>query len=188
MIDLSKQPARIPAGRLTLRHLCAADGEALSAILRSEAVAKTYMLPVFSAPEEALALARRLCDLSAGGGHFVYGAFLGDRLVGFLNDVEIGPETIEVGYVVAPACWSRGYATEMLTAAIAALFVLGFSAVRAGYFEENGSSRRVMEKSGMAPLDKTEEIAYRGRTHRCRYCERKNLKNVGLSNRLDREV
>ena len=171
MIDLSKQPETIAAGRLTLRHLSAQDLPALAELLRSREVARTYMLPDFSTPQAALDLAERLRALSQSGAHFLYGAFLDGALVGFLNDVEIGAEEIEVGYVVDPACWNRGYATEMLTAAIRALFELGFSAVRAGYFEENPASRRVMEISGMSPIGRTEQIVYRGRAHRCLYLE-----------------
>ena len=177
MIALSKRPQRIPTPRLTLRALSEGDVPALARILRSEPVARTYMLPDLSAAGAAEALAERLVRLSRSDAHFLYGAYLGENVIGFLNDVETTEDAVELGYAVAPEYWNRGYATEMLTAAIAALHGLGFAAVRAGCFEENAASRRVMEKSGMLPMDRTGEIAYHGCVHRCRYCEaRKNLK------------
>ena len=170
MTDLSKRPAVIAANSLTLRAFEEADMQPLADILKSPLVARTYMLPDFPDNAAALALAERLRALSHDDARFVYGAFREGKLVGFLNSVKIWEEEIELGYVVAPACWNQGIATEMLTAAIGALFGLGFTAVRAGYFEENPASGRVMIKSGMHPLDETEIIPYRGRGHRCLLC------------------
>lgn len=48
---------------------------------------------------------------------------------------------------------------------------MGFRKVKAGYFEENEASRRVMEKCGMKQLSYTDEIEYRGITHKCLYYE-----------------
>ena len=41
--------------------------------------------------------------------------------------------------------------------------------MNAGFFEGNTASRRVMEKSGMRPAYRTDEIEYRGETRRCIY-------------------
>ena len=46
---------------------------------------------------------------------------------------------------------------------------MGYSRVIAGHFEENPASRRVMEKCGMGPMDREENIEYRGVPHRCLY-------------------
>ena len=51
----------------------------------------------------------------------------------------------------------------------AELFQKGCREILCGAFEENAASLRVMEKAGMQKLDKTEEIDYRGRLHRCVY-------------------
>ena len=56
-----------------------------------------------------------------------------------------------------------------LKLAIADLFELGFKQVVAGAFVENPASLRVMEKAGMTPIEKVDEIEYRGRTHTCVY-------------------
>ncbi len=60
-----------------------------------------------------------------------------------------GAEEVEVGYAVDPERWSRGYATEMTRAVLAAGFELGLPDVVAFTLPENGRSRRVMEKSGL---------------------------------------
>ena len=57
----------------------------------------------------------------------------------------------------------------MLRGAIEYLHMHGFSKVLTAAFECNGASLRVMEKCGMTKILYTEEITYRGQTHRCIY-------------------
>ena len=64
---------------------------------------------------------------------------------------------------------NRGYGTEALRLTLDALFARGFETVRAGFFEENAASRRVMEKNGMTPTGEEETIDWRGASHRCLY-------------------
>ena len=168
---MKNKPETIKTARLTLRSITEEDGQDRRALLYDEQIKKTYMIPDFAAEEDARRLFRRFCDLSRNPGRFVYGAECQGRLIGFLNDVHRSGDAIEVGYVIHPDWQNRGCATEMLRAAIGALFGMGFAAVRAGFFEENTPSRRVMEKSGMRETGETEEIEYRGRKHRCVYFE-----------------
>ena len=111
----------------------------------------------------------QLYALSHAEQHFVAGIYFADRLIGFMNDMEYDGDTVELGYVIDPAWHNRGFATEALRAAIAYLFEHGLTQICAGAFAENPASIRVMQKSGMTRLDKTEEITYRGVTHRCVY-------------------
>lgn len=138
-------------------------------ILTNPQVAETYMLPDFIAREEALPLFHRLVELSRDDTRYVRGMYADGKLVGFLNDVEIAGETMELGYAVHPGNWGKGYATAALKIAIGELFTRGFREVITGAFEENSSSLRVMEKAGMSRLEKTDEIEYRDRVHRCIY-------------------
>lgn len=156
---------------LALRALSPADLEDALAIFYSDKVKATYMLPDFPTREHAVKLFDRLLALSHGTEHLVLGIYRKDRLIGFLNDTETDNGMVEVGYALHPEHWNHGYATEALTAVIAELFRLGFSTVRAGFFEENPASGRVMEKSGMHRIEFTEMIEYRGRSHRCIYYE-----------------
>ena len=166
---------RLQTPRLTLQPFRDEDLAAACALLCSAEVAKTYMLPDLSSPDEAAPLFRKLKALSESEEHFVRGIYLHETLIGFLNDVEIEEDSIELGYVIAPAHWGNGCATEALAAAIDALFAAGFSAVTAGYFEENTASGRVMEKCGMRRIDKTDSIDYRGVTHKCIYYAIENV-------------
>lgn len=164
-----KTEATICAKRLCLRQIADADLPALVAILKSSKVAKTYMLPEFSSDEEALQLAQRLQMRSRDEDRFVYGICLPDRLIGFLNDVEMKDGQIELGYVIDPDHNNQGYATEAVGAAMQALFSGGFTTVIAGAFEGNIASMRVMEKCGMERTGFEEMIEYRGVAHRCIY-------------------
>ena len=155
--------------RLTLRPFREEDKDATIAILMDGEVKKTYMIPDYESVEAAMPLLNRLRQLSLEENRFVRAICLNDRVVGFVNDVDIDGDKIELGYVIATEHKGNGYAPEALRAASAALFRRGFSVVKAAAFEENHASFRVMEKSGMQPNGETEYIEYRGKNHLCRY-------------------
>jgi len=127
------------------------------------------MLPDFETREDALPLFHRLCDLSRDPGRFVRGIYAENTLIGFLNDVEICGSIMELGYVIHPDHWGKGYATAALKLAMEQLFARGFREIITGAFSENIASMRVMEKAGMQKMEKTDIIAYRGTTHVCLY-------------------
>lgn len=169
---------RIFTKRLLLRPFEEADREALVRILRNKEISRTFMLPDFEEDTAAEVLFRRLLVLSHQKDHFERAICLDNKPIGFLNDVEIKGDSIELGYVIHPDYQNLGYATEALTAAIGELFQRGYSTVRAGYFTENIASARVMEKSGMHPISRVDFIAYRGKTHKCLYYEiREDISN-----------
>lgn len=155
---------------MKLRPLTEKDEAALLELLTDEKIKLTYMLPDFAAREDAIPLARRLMALSQDETRFLRGMEENGTLVGYLNDVEVVDGTIELGYLVHPRHWGKGYATAALKLAIGELFQKGFREVVCGAFEENPASLRVMEKAGMGRIDKVDEIDYRGKVHRCLYC------------------
>ena len=166
----------LDTARLRLRPFSESDAQDGIRVLTNARCAETYMLPDFPSPEDARPLFDRLLSLSRGSEKMVAAVALrdedgGDRLIGYLNEVARENGAIEVGYILHPDFWNRGYMTEALRAVVGQLFLAGFDAVRAGYFEENAASRRVMEKCGMEPTGETEDIEYRGKTHRCFYRE-----------------
>lgn len=163
----------ILTARLCLRPFREEDMEALYGLLTNEEIKNTYMIPDFPSREAADKMCRRFVDLSLDEGHFVRGIYLENGLIGFLNDVETTEKTVEIGYVIQPLHWNRGYATEAVQGALAVLLDSGFDAVRAGYFEENGASGRVMEKAGMEKITYEDTLEYRGKTHRCLYYEKR---------------
>ena len=154
--------------RLVLRPLEDGDRDGLLRIVRDGRVKKTYMLPDLEDEAKGEAFFARMRDLSRSE-RFVWGISLQGALIGFLNECGIEGDAVEIGYFIDPAQWNRGYATEALGLAIAELFRMGYRTVRAGWFEENPASGRVMEKCGMRPTEKTSVIAYRGADHRCLY-------------------
>ena len=167
----------INTARLCLHAFSDEDAETMIALLTNSEVIKTYMVPDFRSSDEEVRMFKRFQELSGSDERFVYGIYLETKLIGFINDVEIkwpvnektdeeGAE-IELGYVIDPSYKNQGFATEVLAAAIKALFAAGFSVVRTGAFEENAASMRVMEKCGMMRLEQEEEIEYRGKVHRC---------------------
>ena len=159
----------IKTNRLTLGTIEEKDRADMVAILRNDIVKKTFMLPDFESDEAAGKLFLRLSELSHDEGRFVFGVFLGENLIGFMNDTEINGEELEMGYALHPDYHNKGYATEAFGGVIEYLFSIGFLRVTAGAFEENPASIRVMEKCGMNRMDKTDEIEYRGTIHKCVY-------------------
>ncbi len=161
----------ITTNRLILRPYKESDREQVIRILRNEEIAKTFMLPEFEDDAAAERLFRKILVLSHQKEHFERAICLDDRMIGFINDVEIQDGTMELGYVIHPDYQGRGYATEALTASIQELFRQGYSGIRAGFFEENPASGRVMEKSGMYPISRVDTLEYRGKLHKCLYYE-----------------
>ena len=131
------------------------------------------MVPDLKTTEQVTALAETLISYSQieDVEHLAYGIYADDRLIGFINDCGMENDTIEIGYVIHPDCQGKGYATEAVHMMIKELLKMGFRKVKAGYFEKNEASRRVMEKCGMKQLSYTDEIEYRGITHKCLYYE-----------------
>ena len=157
----------IKTERLTVGSIEERDFSAMADIFTNEEIGRTYMLPAFDSREACRPLFDRFISLSSSEERFVRGIRLGDEIIGFMNDVDISNGEIELGYVIHPDKKNCGYATEALRAAIDFLFECGISLVKAGAFEENLASMRVMEKSGMAKIEYTETIEYKGKSHLC---------------------
>lgn len=95
-------------------------------LLCNSEISETYMLPDFSTEKEVYKLFCILKDFSISDKHFVYGIYYREQLIGFINDIEMGVESIELGYVINPDMKNRGYATEALISAISELFRMGY--------------------------------------------------------------
>ena len=155
--------------RLWVRPFRPEDRENMLDLLTDHQVKQTYMLPDFPERQGAMPLFERLLALSNQPDRYVAGICLEDTCIGLINETDRDGGSIELGYALLPRFHGRGYCTEALTGAIDHLFRQGFEEVLAGAFECNPASLRVMEKSGMKPLDRWENIEYRGKVHRCVY-------------------
>ena len=161
---------------IILQQITEYDKAQILDILTSDTVKKTYMIPDFACRNDAIPLFNRLSDLSKDPSHYVRGIFLGNKLIGFLNDVNIEHHSIELGYVIHPDYHNQGHMTTALETAIGELFKIGYHCVVCGAFSENKASIRVMEKCGMKKMQQTETILYRGNNHHCvYYCRIHNM-------------
>ena len=154
---------------MKLRAFSESDWPRAAMLLTSREVAKTYLLPDFESVEKARPLFDRLMTMSQDDKRYVRAMEADGEFVGFCNDVERDGDAVEIGYAICPDVWGRGHATAALKLAIGDLFRLGFRKVVAGAFVENPASLRVMEKAGMVPISKVDDIEYRGCIHKCVY-------------------
>jgi RimJ/RimL family protein N-acetyltransferase len=93
-------------------------------------------------------------DTYGFGDYLMYtldGPFIGSCSL-FFSRIEVAG-AVEVGYVLRPEFWGRGYATEMTGAVLAIGFeALHLKRIYAATTADNLPSRRVMEKCGMTFL------------------------------------
>ena len=164
-----KKQAVIYTQRLSLHAFECKDKQNMIDILTNEEVGKTFMVPVFESEEQKTALFERYVKLSNSTERFVYGIYLNESLIGFVNDVCVENGEVEIGYVIHPNFKGNGYATEAVTVAINEILDSGYSVVKAGAFEGNFASIRVMQKSGMKKIEQVDYVEYRGVSHRCVY-------------------
>lgn len=166
---MRKRKEQIITNRLVLKSIASQDKEDVIVLLDDPLIKKTYMIPDFIDQDAKEKFFLRLKDFSLDKNRFVYGVYLYNKFIGFLNDVAHNDEEVEVGYFIDAREWNKGYATEALNAAIEELFAIGFKRVVASHFENNPASGRVMQKCGMKKIDRTEIIEYRGAKHQCVY-------------------
>jgi RimJ/RimL family protein N-acetyltransferase len=106
-------------------------------------------------PRQAEDMLRRfVADWRANGFGWWYfrerdgGDYVGE--VGLQRTRVDGVPVVEIGWLLLPAHWGRGYATEAATAALAYGFeTVGLDEIVAFTMPHNQASRRVMEKLGM---------------------------------------
>lgn len=143
------------------------DEDRMVELLTNTLIKETFMVPDFASREEAISMFKRLQRYSCSDEHYELGIYLQGELIGFVNDVEIASDSIEIGYVIHPDFHNQGFATEALSTVIKDLIQRGYRKVITGTFETNIASRRVMEKCGMKRLGKETDISYHGRQQHC---------------------
>jgi RimJ/RimL family protein N-acetyltransferase len=159
----------IQTSRLEIKPYKESDQAEMIELLTNREIKKSFIIPDFQTEEEIIRMVNKLQTFSCSNDHFERGIYLHDCLIGFVNDVEIEDDVIELGYVIHPVFHNKGYATEMLQAVIDELFRNGFSKIVAGAFDDNIASIQVMRKCGMSKTDKEEDIFYGGRKQHCVY-------------------
>lgn len=163
----------IKTDRLILKNIELNDKNDMLDMFLNKEVKKTYMIPDYDDIEKYTKLFNKFVELSNDSNRFVRGIYLENKLIGFLNDVEINNFTIELGYVISPKYKNNGYMTEALKAAISYLLKNGYKEVICGAFYFNNPSIRVMEKCGMQRLEKTDYVTYKNKEILCVYYSKK---------------
>lgn len=158
---MNKKP-ELATHRLVLKSIEDKDKDNMIKMLNDPKIKETYMLPDLEGEEQEAQFFEKLKNLTYSHEHIVYGIYLDDRLIGFINDVNKTEDTVEVGYFIDSDEWNKGYATEALWAYLKQLFEMGYFYAEAAYFEGNDASAKVMQKCCMRLSDKRETIKYRG--------------------------
>ena len=175
-VCMLERKEQLSTDRLTLKSILENDKKDLLKIVENPLVKKSYMLPDLSSEEERENFFQRIRNSTLNKERFVYGIYSKNKIIGYINQVALENEVIELGYFIDPIEWNKGYATEALKVSIDELFRIGIKVVQAAHFENNPASGRVMQKAGMHSIEKVEIITYRNAEHRCLYYEIDNKK------------
>lgn len=144
----------IVTARLTWRPPAPEDVDALHALWSIWDVARmSAALPWPPDRAEAEARCRGPLDPAAG---LVGHVFAGATLIGTcsVRETDKGPM---LGYLLAPATWGRGYATEIAAALLAEAWARhDWPWIRATVFEDNPASMRVVDKLGFTLVERGE--------------------------------
>jgi RimJ/RimL family protein N-acetyltransferase len=135
---------RLTTERLVLRRMMLADVPALHAILSDpEAMRYWSTLPHDSLAVTEAWVAQTIARVEAGEA---------DDLVVLLGGVVIGKVGLwqdhEIGVILAPSAWGRGYAQEALRATIERAFAQGSGRILADIDPRNTASLRLFEGLG----------------------------------------
>ncbi|MFZ0729442.1 MAG: GNAT family N-acetyltransferase [Methylovirgula sp.] len=172
--DLTRDDVfRLETTRLWLRWPRASDAAAVAAFAALPQVAQmTGNIPHPYPPKEADRFIFKARAENSGGQalHLAITRKSGPRLVlGLVSASASGEIEVEVGYVMAPEVWGKGFATEAVRMVIDTIFALT-PAVRvvANSRAHNPASRRVLEKAGFAYVDSgLDFLPARGGLHPC---------------------
>lgn len=139
--------------RLRLRELSAEDEQAFIALYGDERITRHLLYgptDADSAREHLAAVVRR--QRAARRDTWELGVELAatGRLVGACDLILHSREEAEIGYLLAHACWRRGYGTEVAVALVSAAFgQLGVARVLSTVEIHNNRSVRVLDKAGL---------------------------------------
>lgn len=160
---------QIQTKRLTIRPVLKESLPTLCRLLTDPKVTEFYMVPDFENENHVVFLAQRLMEISNQPNRILLGIYLGEDLIGIVNEMDTQDDFMELGWALLPEYHHCGYGSEMLTAVMDALFAQGVPQIVAGAFAENQSSIRMMIRCGMTQIEREEEISYRGKVHCCFY-------------------
>lgn len=133
-------PWQAASPRLTFRPLQATDAAALHAIVAQAEVTR-QLGPRWPWPADFAFTQSRAQPFHGAG--FIWGIFRHGALIG-----TVGVSGDELGYMLAPAAWGQGYATEACRLTLDRAFASGLDRIRAGVWADNLASQRVLARLG----------------------------------------
>lgn len=164
---------RIETKRLWVRWPRAADAAAITSFASLAHVARmTASLPhPYPAGEAERFILRARADNACGAALILVTAPkpAAQQAVGILSALPAASGDIEIGYLLSPAVWGRGLASEAVAAMVDAVFTLTpVKQLIANSRVDNAASRRVLEKSGFSFVDSgLDYLPARGGRHAC---------------------
>jgi RimJ/RimL family protein N-acetyltransferase len=172
--DLTRDDVfHLETSRLWLRWPRASDAAAIAAFASLPDVARmTAEIPHPYPPGEAerFILAARVGNADGSGLTLVIAQKGGSGPpFGLVSATVSAARDVEIGYILAPSQWGKGYATEAARAIIGVVFGLtGANRVLANSREVNPASRRVLESCGFTYIDTgLDPMPARGGLHPC---------------------
>jgi RimJ/RimL family protein N-acetyltransferase len=135
--------------RLTLRWPQSQDSALWAAYLGDFDVSKMLARVPFPYTAEDVTDWLARVEANRASGDAVNCVIMADMLVGGISIHDIAKREAVLGYWIAKPYWRRGFAIEAARAMTRYAFdELGLSALRAGYFEENERSWRILNALG----------------------------------------
>jgi RimJ/RimL family protein N-acetyltransferase len=163
----------IETERLWLRWPRASDAPAITSFASLEQVARmTASIPYPYPPGEAERFIMKARTGNASGTALVLAITQkrgARQTIGLLSAILASGRDVEVGYVLAPPVWGKGFASEAVKALADTVFSLTrVNRILANSRTNNTASRRVLEKTGFTFLDSgLDFLPARGGLHSC---------------------
>ena len=147
---------RVETNRLVLRKRTLADAEDMFAYAHLDSVAQAAGFPRIRSLEQEITYFTQVFpqEMSYRRMPIGYGITLKgiDRVIGSIDFINrLGPDILEIGYVLHPTYWGRGIAPEAVSAFIEVAFgLLNLYKLEASCYSSNEQSQSVLRKCGFS--------------------------------------
>ena len=145
-------------GDLCLRPIRIGDAARFAVLCNDLAIARNTarIAHPYSRADAEEFVARRGAGMFGDDGEFVFAVCRDDEIVACAGATRTSPGVFEIGYWVGAEYRGRGVATQAASAVTQFAFVhLGAELATAGFFADNPTSGRVLERVGFKPTGET---------------------------------
>jgi [ribosomal protein S5]-alanine N-acetyltransferase len=144
------------SGRLEYSNLSSSDFDLYASLVMNEEVMKYITGRALTEEEARQRFQKALLanDLLAGIGFFIARTLADHKMVGVSKLVQLADNQYEIGYMLLPEFWGRGYATEITETMIRLARQKNLTGELIGIVDpENPSSIKVLTKLGFQLID-----------------------------------